>query len=363
MPNLFPGLPIGDNFPVLVIAELGSNHNGSLDIAKKHIDVAVEAGCNSVKFQFPFANEGYPPGTRFGDIYGDIEIGNLIKKNEVSIELARGMNDYARAHGLLTGSSGDGYQALAMMKELKFDFLKIPSFTISHIPLLKEMEKLKLPVILSTGRHTIGQTDEAVRTLPNSLAGVLHCISAYPTPLDQLNLSTIPFLKQAFDTNIGFSDHSLDPIKGPGLAVALGARIIEKHFTLDRNMQGPDHFYALEPNELKAMVDEIKKVDSDPRYAESLKNRSDYREMLGTPKNGLVQAEEAFFSKTRLGLYYTGDFEKGHRLKFEDIRVYRCADTEPGLHPRFMENLIGAKINKDVEAANATSWADVIDYN
>ncbi len=352
----------GQPSEVYVIAELGSNHNGSLDIARQHIDVAKEAGCNAIKFQLPFAAEAYPPKTRFGDLYGDVFIDELIRKNEIGLEFLQQMNEYAHGLGLETGCSGDGFIALEMMRKLPFDFYKIPSFTISHIPLLKAMNQGKVPVILSTGRHTLGQIDEAVRSLPDVLTGILHCISAYPCPPEQLNLSSITFLQQAFPYRVGFSDHSLDAAMAPGLAVALGAEIIEKHFTLDRTMEGPDHFFALQPDELKVMVQQIRKVSSDAAYADAILHDARYEIMKGSPKNGLVPAEQTFYTRTRLGIYFNKTLEAGSILQKEDFQVFRCADTEPGLHPRYLELLNGSRLVKSVEAFAPVNWEHIIDY-
>jgi N,N'-diacetyllegionaminate synthase len=362
MNDIFDSSFIAGEKPVYIIAELGSNHNGSIELAKEHIDVAFNSGCTAIKFQLPFANEAYPPKTKFGDLYGDVYIDELIRKNEIGLDFLNEMNDYAHNLGLETGCSGDGFIALEMMQKLKFDFYKIPSFTISHLPLLKEMDQLGVPVILSTGRHTLGQIDEAVRSLPKNLKGILHCISAYPCPEDQLNLFTIPFLKQAFAQTIGFSDHSLDATRAPGLAVALGAKIIEKHFTLDRTLNGPDHFFALQPDELKAMVDEIRKIENDSNYAEQVLNSPGNEILLGNPKNGLVQAEEAFYTRTRLGIYFTESLPAGSILNKKNLQVFRCADTEPVLHPRYLGLLVGSKLVKNVEAFTPSTWEDVIQY-
>jgi len=351
---------IGEHSPCFIIAEIGSNHDGNLSQAEQLIDIAAEAGCDAVKIQLPIADEAYPPGTKFGGIYGDQDISSVIKKNEVPVDWIPVLVRYAHAKGLSIGASTDGFIGLEMMLKNDIDFIKIPSFTISNIPLLNQARKTNLPWLLSTGVHSIGAIEEALNAVRPAPVALLHCISAYPANLKDLHLKTIPFLKDTFDVPVGFSDHSLDPKRGPSLAVALGATIVEKHFTISRNLKGTDHFFALEPHELTEMVREIRHVENNPDYKKDILMSTKNKPLLGQPRRGIFGAEEEVQKKTRLGIYFLKFLKKGTKIKREDIRVFRCADTEPGLHPRYMDITIGSKLQTDCSVFEPLKWQHLI---
>lgn len=352
---------IGEHSPCFIIAEIGSNHDGSLRQAEQLIDIAAQVGCDAVKIQLPIADEAYPPGTKFGGIYGDLDISSIIKKNEVPVEWIPVLVDYAHAKGISIGASADGVIGLEMMLKSDIDFIKIPSFTISNIPLLNQAKKTKLPWLLSTGVHSIGAIEEALDAVRPAPVALLHCISAYPASPEDLNLNTIPFLKDAFDVPVGFSDHSLDPTSGPSLAVALGASIVEKHFTISRKLKGTDHFFALEPRELAEMVREVRHVENNPEYKKSLLTSAKNKPLLGHPRRGILGAEEEVHARTRLGLYFLESLKRGTKIMQHQIRVYRCADAKLGLHPRYADLVIGSRLLKGTTAFEPVTWSHVID--
>lgn len=352
---------IGPESPCYVIAELGSNHDGKFEQAIQLIDIAVDAGVDAVKIQLPIASECYPPNTKFGGIYGDIDISSIIKKNEVPLEWIAKLVEYGHRQGVAIGASADGFIGLSMMLEGNVDFVKIPSFTISHIPLLKEAKNSSLPWLLSTGVHLLGEVEEALEAVGNTPTGLFHCISSYPTPLNELNLKNISFLKEYFNIPVGFSDHSLNPEMGPRIAVGLGADMIEKHFTIDRKLKGPDHAFALEPGELKKMVNSIRRMEMDFDYREKIMNSEESRALIGNVRQGIFDSEKEFKQRTRLGIYFLNKLKKGSIIKKEDIRVFRCADTVPGIHPRFLDLVVGTKLVKDCDFFEPVKWNHLLD--
>jgi len=352
---------IGIGSDCFVIAEIGSNHDGELWRAKQLIDIAANAKCDAVKIQIPLAAECYPPKTKYGVFYGDEEISEVIRRNEIPNEWVPQLKRYAHDHGLLLGASADGFIGLQAMIQGGVDFVKIPSFTISHIPLLREVALQGLPVLISTGVHTLGQVEEALDALDESQVGLLHCVSAYPTEINEVHLSNIHLYKRAFSVPVGFSDHSINPIVAPGLAVAIGADIVEKHFTYDRSAKGTDHFFAIEPDELVAMVDQIRKIENDDEYKQRILNGPDTNNLLGHIRTGIYDAELPFHKPTRTGIYFLRDVEVGEILNESDVRVFRCADTEPGLHPRYLEVVVGARVVRNAKQFESLSWAHLID--
>lgn len=354
------GKKIGDGHPCLIIAEIGSNHDGRLTQAKKLVEIAAIAGCDAIKLQVPIADECYPPRAKFGNMYGEEEIFNVIRRNEIPAKWIPELVSYGHEHGLVVGASTDGFIGFEMIIEGKVDFLKIPSFTISHIPLLVKASRSGLPLLMSTGVHTLGQVEEALVAVNTADVGILHCISAYPAQVDALNLRNIPFLKDAFNIPVGFSDHSTHPCMAPAFACALGANMLEKHYTIDRSLKGTDHFFSLEPEELKKMVKIVKKVENDKEYKEKLLNDSKNKALLGSIRHGVFGVENIFKSRTRLGIYFIRSLAKGEKITSTDIRVLRCADTEPGLHPRYFDLLIGIAITCDTHCFEPVKWKHIL---
>ena len=351
---------IGNGQSVFIVAELGSNHDGKLEQANQLIDIAADAGCDAVKIQIPIAEECYPPGTKFGGIYGDKEICEVIRKNEIPQSWIPALVSYGHDQGLLVGASADGFLGLDIMLQGGVDFIKFPSFTISHIPLLRYASRSLKPILLSTGVHAIGSIEEAITACAPVKPGIFHCISAYPTPLEDLNLASMQFLKSAFQLPTGFSDHSLDPTRAPALATALGANLLEKHFTISRKLEGTDHFFALEPDELRKMVEIVRRVEGDKKLACEVVDDPASASLIGTVRQGIFDAEQLFSKRTQLGIYFRRTMDAGQVVGKDDVRVFRCADTKPGLHPRYTELVEGARLVKDAVAYQPVDWDHII---
>jgi N,N'-diacetyllegionaminate synthase len=258
------------NKKVLIIAEAGVNHNGDISLAKKLIDVASEAGADYVKFQTFKASKLVTKNATRAD-YQNTNTGNndsqyeMLKKLELSNQDHLDLMGYCKTKNIKFLSTGFDLESLMFLSEIGITLSKIPSGEITNLPYLEKVAKLYSEFILSTGMANMQEVKDAYQVLVNagvdsSKITILHCNTEYPTPMQDVNLKAMLHIEKELGTAIGYSDHTLG-IEVPIAAVALGATVIEKHFTLDRNMPGPDHRASLEPNELKDMVKAIRNIE------------------------------------------------------------------------------------------------------
>ncbi len=257
--------------PVLIIAEAGVNHNGDLDQAKALIDAAADAGADLVKFQ-TFSADKIVSRIAQKASYQQKNTGTedtsqyaMLKQLELSVDMHHELMQYCKEKGIAFFSTAFDTEGIDFLHQLGFERFKVPSGEITNYPYLKRLAELKLPVILSTGMADLGEIEDALQVLTSegldrSAITVLHCNTEYPTPMQDVNLKAMLTIQRAFGVQVGYSDHTLG-IEVPIAAVALGATVIEKHFTLDRKMPGPDHRASLEPEELKAMVKAIRNIE------------------------------------------------------------------------------------------------------
>jgi N-acetylneuraminate synthase len=281
-----------------IIAEAGVNHNGDLDLARRLVDVAADAGADAVKFQTFRASEIASPAAPRAR-YQTAAVGeggqqDMLRALELSEDDHVALSRHAAERGILFSSTAFDPQGVDLLERLDVPFLKIPSGEITNYPLIRHVTAKRRPVILSTGMSTLEEVRTAVGWLgdgPVAAGGlpaltVLHCVSAYPAPAEDINLRCVASLARDLDVPAGYSDHSLG-IEIPIAAVALGARVIEKHFTVSRDLDGPDHRASLEPDELTRMVAGIRMVeralgDGRKRPAES------EMENIGPVRRGIV---------------------------------------------------------------------------
>ena len=253
---------------VFVIAEAGVNHNGSLELAKQLVDAAKDAGADCVKFQ-TFVSKNIVSKNAYKAEYQKMRTSadesqfDMLKKLELSFDEFAELNEYCKCKNIIFLSTAVDFDSINFLNSLDMAIWKIPSGDITNLPLLIKIAKLNKPVILSTGMSTMDDIRDAINILRENGAGeisVLHCTTEYPAPFSDVNLKAMCTIKEKFGVEVGYSDHTKG-IEVPVAAVALGAKIIEKHFTLDRNMEGPDHMASLEPDELKAMIDSIRHIE------------------------------------------------------------------------------------------------------
>ncbi len=241
---------------IFIIAEAGVNHNGSVEIAKKMVDAAKKAGADAVKFQSFKAEKMI--------CQNDAQF-NMIKRLELGVNAHKELMRHCSRKKIMFLSSPFDMESVELLAALGLKIFKIPSGEITNIALLKKIGKLGKRIILSTGMADINEIGYALEVLrksgtPKERITVLHCSTEYPAPFKDVNLRAMLTIRNAFKVKVGYSDHTLG-IEVPIAAVALGASVIEKHFTMDRNMEGPDHKASLEPHELKAMICAIRNVE------------------------------------------------------------------------------------------------------
>lgn len=254
---------------VFIIAEAGVNHNGSIEIARKLVDVAAMAGADAVKFQTFKAENLVCRNARKADYQmettdrGESQL-DMLKKLELTPEMHEQLIDYCRQKGIMFLSTPFDIDSLHYLIRCGIGIIKIPSGEITNYPFLREIGRTGKKVIISSGMSTLDEVRDAVKVLVDNGSGgitVLHCNTEYPTPYADVNLRAMLTLKEELGVDVGYSDHTRG-IEVPVAAAALGASVIEKHFTLDKSMEGPDHKASLEPAELQAMVRAIRNIES-----------------------------------------------------------------------------------------------------
>lgn len=255
---------------VFIIAEAGVNHNGSCDLAKKLIDVATEVGADAVKFQtfnVELLSCKYAQKAEYQKITTDKSETQfeMLQKLELDAHTHRELANYCKERHIIFLSSPFDLTSIDLLDELGLEIFKIPSGEIVNLPYLRKIGRLNKKIIISSGMADLGEIEDALNVLISSGTQrenitVLHCNSGYPTPMEDVNLMAMLTIKNAFKINVGYSDHTLG-IEVPIAAVALGATVIEKHFTLDKNMKGPDHKVSLAPDELREMVKIIRNIE------------------------------------------------------------------------------------------------------
>jgi N-acetylneuraminate synthase len=356
---------IGDNEPCFIIAEIGINHNNKIEIAKKMIDAAADAGCDAVKFQAFKAERMYPKSAgkidwKDKDKEYSYDIFEANKSFEVPDNWWDELQKYSHKRRVVFFASVcDEMTASKVIKYL--DLVKTTSFAITHLPLLKNLAKYNKPLIFSTGTAIIGEIEEAyneVKDLNKDII-ILYCVSEYPTPLENTNIATIDILKEKFPKAvIGFSDHSEEMYEAGVAAIAHGAKVIEKHITLDRSMEGPDHFFALEPEMLKKMVAEIRKTEELVRKNKHIEID---QKLIGSKDRKLSEKEEYMRSFARRSVMMKRAMHEGERLTKDDIIVLRNGKKKPGLVPKWYDIISEGKyaLTKQVEKEYVLQKEDI----
>lgn len=356
---------IGGDAPCFLMAEVGINHDGSIEVAKKLIDAAADAGCDAVKFQAFKAKRMYPRSAGkldWKDANGEYsyDIYEANRRNELPDDWWEGLAAYAHGKGLVFFSSVCDEETTDAV-EPHLDLLKTTSFAITHLPLLRHIATKGKPIIFSTGTATLDEIQEAYDTVKeeNDQVIIMHCVSEYPTPLDHANLVTIDVLKERFpDAIIGWSDHTAEPSEAPVAAVARGAKVIEKHITLDRKMEGPDHFFALEPQMLEEMVSAVRGAEAALARGETI--RVDPH-LEGTRERALGEKEQYLRSFARRSVMTTRAMKQGERIAVGDIAVLRNGTKKPGLEPKWYDVLKDGeyRLTADVEVEHPLQRSDI----
>lgn len=330
-----------------VIAEAGVNHNGSSDLAFKLIDEAAKAGVDAIKFQSFFTekvisksapmaayqkqNTGQENGTQY----------DMVKPLEISPALQRELKNYAEQKGLIWFSTAFDLESVDVLADLNIPVWKIPSGEVTNYPYLKKIAALNKPVILSTGMCNLADIEAALKVFldcgrKREDICILHCNTEYPTPWTDVNLKAMVSMGQIFGTAYGYSDHTTG-ITVPTAAVALGAKVIEKHFTLDKNLPGPDHKASLEPHELKEMVDSIRIVEK----------------ALGSSIKFVSDSERKNITIARKSIVAATDIQKGEQMSEDMLTTMRPGD---GISPMHWNEIVGQPAIKNYKAGEKIEW-------
>lgn len=322
---------------VLIIAEAGVNHNGSLEIAKKLVDSAADAGVDIIKFQTFNSKNLVSKSARMAE-YQQKNTGHdesqyaMLKKLELSVEDHLELIRHCNERGIRFFSTAFDMESIDFLHSLHMGLWKIPSGEITNYPYLKKIASYQEPVILSTGMCNLEDIEASLDVLlkegcKKQDVTILHCNTEYPTPYSDVNLRAMLEIEKKFGTKIGYSDHT-NGIEVPIAAVAMGASVIEKHFTLDRNMEGPDHKASLEPNELKKMVESIRNIES----------------ALGTGHKVVSPSEKKNIEIARKSIVAARDIAKGEILSENNLTVKRPGN---GISPMRWNEVIGTVAIRD----------------
>lgn len=331
----------------LIIAEAGVNHNGDMSIAKKLVDAAKDAGCDAVKFQ-TFKAESLVTKLARKALYQIENTGGsdsqfaMLKKLELTRAHHMELVQYCRQKDILFISTPFDEQSADLLEELGMELFKIPSGEITNKPFLQHIARKQKPMILSTGMSTLGEVDEALTWIyetGNRQVTLLHCTSNYPTDFKDVNLKAMLTLRDAFKVRVGYSDHT-PGLEIPAAAVALGAEVIEKHFTLDKNMEGPDHKASLEPEELKRMAAMIRNIEA--AMGDGIKRPS------VTEKDTAAVARKSVVAGANI--------TRGEMISRDMIAVKRPGT---GIPPKYIDWMIGRRALRDISADETIGFEDI----
>lgn len=332
-----------------IIAEIGANHNGDMDLARKIIDSAKASGCDAVKFQSwtpdsLVSQEEYDRNQQYADSpkkhFGSLK--EMVKKYYLRPDQHIELKKYCDSAGITFSSTPFSIEEVDLLEELEVTFYKIASMDINNLLLLKHIAKKNKPLIMSTGMATLAEIENAVKTIVNQgnrQIILLHCISIYPPAYEDINLNNIPMLRQTFGFPVGFSDHT-NGISIPLASVALGSCVIEKHFTLDKDLPGWDHEVSANPEEMRIIVAESSKIANS----------------LGTFRRTVSPAEEEKKLKFRRSIVVKKDLKQRHILTVDDLAFKRPGT---GIQPDEAKYIIGRKLKRDILQDEIMQWDDM----
>jgi N-acetylneuraminate synthase/N,N'-diacetyllegionaminate synthase len=335
----------------LIIAEAGVNHNGDLDTALRLVDAAADSGADVVKFQTFKATQLVSSSAKkaeyqiTNDPSSDSTQLEMLKKLELPEEWHFILKKRAEDKGIIFTSTGFDHSSITFLDKLGVPFFKIPSGEITNKPLIEFIANKGKEVILSTGMATMEEINDAVQVLFHAGLNkeqitILHCNTEYPTPMNDVNLMAMHAIYEKFNIKVGYSDHTLG-IEIPIAAVALGAKVIEKHFTLDRKMEGPDHIASLEPHELKAMVTAIRNVE---------------RAISGSGLKEPSESEKKNIDIARKSIHYASNLNENSIISLNDLIMLRPGS---GISPMQIDEVVGKSLAKSVQVGDQLSWEDL----
>lgn len=325
---------IGNGEPTFIIAEAGINHNGKIELAEKLIQEAANAGADAVKFQMFKTEEFCSKNSEYFDLF---------KALEFSEKEWIGIAEFAKDIGIIFTASVSGEESADLLDKVGSPVYKIASGDLTHLPLLNYVARKNKPIILSTGMSTIGEIEEAMSEIyktGNQQVVLLHCVSNYPTNYEETNLKVIQTLKEVFKAPVGFSDHTVGTII-PTIAVSLGANIIEKHFTVDKTLLGPDHKLSLDPNEFKEMVKNIRNAEKS----------------IGDGIKKPTSREIEIRKVARRSIVAKVNIPKEVKITRDMLKIVRPGI---GIEPKFIDIITGGIAKKDIEKDEKINWKNIV---
>jgi len=340
-------IDVGPSHPPFFIAEAGVNHNGELKMAKELVDVAAQAGADAVKFQTFSADRLVTPDASKAEYQtertGEGSQYEMLKRYELDREAHETLFHYCEQKDIMFLSTPFDRESATMLEDLGVSAIKLGSGELDNIPLIKHVAAFGLPIIVSTGMGTleeVTQAYEAIRSVDSDLDVVfLHCTSTYPCSIDNVHLRVIQTIEEELETSVGYSDHTTLP-ETPALAVAAGAYVLEKHFTLDSSLPGPDHEASLEPDELERAIDLVEKASR----------------ALGTPAKEPTTEELDNLQSTRRGLHAAIHIPEATQIEEKHIDIIRPAE---GLSPQHYEAILGSKTSQKIKKGKPITNEDL----
>jgi N-acetylneuraminate synthase len=341
------GRPIGAAHPPYVIAEIGANHNGDLDLCRRLIEAAAESGADAVKFQSwtkdsLISRAEYQRNTRYRRDGTAPSLEEAVERYQLGESGLEAVADFCRTRGVVWFASCFARAEVDLLESLDVPAYKIASMDVNHLPLLEYVGRTGKPVLVSTGMATLGEVERALSTLRDAGAGpvaLLHCVSSYPCPPEETNLRMLSTWQQSFGVPVGYSDHTLGTAV-PLAAVALGACAFEKHFTLSRDLEGWDHAISADPAELRALVDGARSVFA----------------ALGSGVRAVGAAELEKRKVFRRRMVAIRALSNGERITAADVEFKRPGT---GIQPDELAYVVGRRVTRDVAAEEELEWGDL----
>ena len=338
---------VGLDAPTFVIAEAGSNHNRKLEWAHRLIEVAADAAADAIKFQTFRAERLYPKSAGRSDYLGvETPIYEIIEAMEMPYEWLPELRDHSHARGLAFLSTPFHEEAVELLDEY-VDAFKLASYELTHDPLLRDVARRGKPVLLSTGACDLDDIRHAVEVLQSGGCEdlvLLQCTAAYPAPPDTANVRALVTLRDELGLPTGLSDHTRDPTAAPMAATALGAVAIEKHFTLSNEHDGPDHAFAVEPDELGRLIQGVRRIEA----------------VLGTGTKQVQAVEEELHAFARRSIFTTTDIAAGEEFSRDNVDVLRAGKLGAGLAPGELGRVLSSVAARDLPAEAPLQEGDLI---
>ncbi|NBB90092.1 MAG: spore coat protein [Spirochaetes bacterium] len=351
----------------IAIAEIGTSHDGDRGRARELIDAAADAGAGCIKTQIVYADEIVHPKTGMVSLPGgEVPLFERFRQLEVTPDFFAEMAEHCLSRGVAFLASCFGPRSLQVLSEVGLDTVKIASPELNHAPLLRLVREAGLSAILSTGVSTLADIEHAVEITGNACSAIMHCVTAYPAPEEDYNLRVIGNLAAVFGVPVGVSDHSLDPELVPAAAVVVGARAVEKHFTLSRSGGGLDDRIALEPTQFATMVSAIRGVEGRPsaEAVDELCSRfgnERVARILGDGVKRLARSEQSNYGRSNRSILATRDIVAGEPVGDDNAAALRSEkNLIPGLSPFHWDDIRGARAARGIESGSGIRWEHLL---